>query len=101
MYTSTFFKWIICYENGKKWAKIFKVYRINVFFPLNPSLPKRVCLVHSGLTLTIMDVPIIGPVLFHFYFNSTEYLDLPKSFWSSPYGVVQITLKCTEFYLLE
>ncbi len=35
VYTSTFFKLIVCRENDKKkkrWAKMLKVYRINIFF---------------------------------------------------------------------
>ncbi len=37
VYIPTFFKWIICHESDKKWAKMLKVYRINVFFPLTPT----------------------------------------------------------------
>ncbi len=51
MYTSTFFKWIICHENGKRAIKMLKVYEIT-------PPPKRVCFVHC-LTLTIMDSHLV------------------------------------------
>ncbi len=44
VYTSTFFKWIICRENDEnKWAKMLKEWNQCFFIDLPP---KRVCFVH-------------------------------------------------------
>ncbi len=44
VYTTTFFKWLNCNENNKKWANMLKVYWIKVFFPLTPPPPKEYAL---------------------------------------------------------
>ncbi len=47
----------------KKWAKMLKVYGINIFFPL---IPLTVLFYTLDLTLTIMDWPLRTLIIFTF-----------------------------------
>ncbi len=48
----------MCYKNGKIWAKMLKVYVINICFFIDPA--------KLGLTLTIMDGPLPNHIIIHY-----------------------------------
>ncbi len=43
------FKWNIYYDNDKKWVKMLKVYGMNVFFPLIPTLTMYALYTHLNI----------------------------------------------------
>ncbi len=53
-----FFKWKMCHENDKKFVKMLKMYRINIFVMDTPYPYKGV--LHTPFsTLTVMDGPLM------------------------------------------